>query len=133
MAPPCYKVQFRERVVWIPEHSIEFWNYDEGQREDKGAEPTKADEPGGAGQRSEIAKSGEEASGVRDTNASNGAPSPSLPLELECLACMEREPTLVFHECGHLGVCSPCGRRMLATQYNHAKSEKNQVPFGKLN
>ena len=57
---------------------------------------------------------------------------PSRLAELQCVVCLERPPTCVFEECGHLGVCGQCQRWLLVNQFNKNKIKKNQRSFEQL-
>ena len=66
------------------------------------------------------------------TAAVVGHAAGSKPLEIECLVCLDKNASMVFRKCGHFGVCGACAQRLVKTQFNAGKSEKNKVEFSAL-
>ena len=96
---------------WIRHRSFDYWSdatQDYGRSEISSTGESQAQEsPSGA--------YGSMYDPAKILAASNQATS-ECKTSAECMVCLMREPTCVFQDCGHLGVCGRCCKFLLQEQ-----------------
>ena len=139
VAPPCYKIYFRAKPLFVPSHSMDLWSENHWKAKTARENRKRNKEPKTSSlllSRSNQLQRAEE----RRMEQEKSKPNPQDPQERmkeenasqECMVCLARPPTCVFDKCGHLGVCGHCGKWMLCLQYNKGKAKANQLAPAQL-